>query len=95
MAPKRINHFFYAGDTAQTIAKGLSFRFTEAQSLFYEAGRTSRETAARAAAGAVWKEQGDVPVVAMPLLEKLTVNYRSHSGILQVANTVSPDITRI
>lgn len=74
-------YIYYAGDTAQTIAKGLSFRFKDVQSLYYDAANS---LAALEPAGAA----RTVPTVEMPALEQLGVNYRSHSGILRIANTV-------
>ena len=58
--------FFFAGDTAQTIERGIGFRFCDLQTLFhYE------------------KQLNDKPQIF-----QLTNNYRSHSGILNLASHV-------
>ena len=71
----------HSGDTAQTIAKGLSFRFKDVQSLYYDAANSLAEPEPALA-------PRTAPAVEMPALEQLGVNYRSHSGILRIANTV-------
>ena len=63
------NDMLLAGDTCQTIARGVSFRFEDLRTLFYEANRRGRQTA----------------VVAMPDLTNLAVNFRTHNGILRPA----------
>ena len=73
----------HSGDTAQTIAKGLSFRFKDVQSLYYDAANSLAEPEPEPAGAA-----RTIPAVEMPALEQLGVNYRSHSGILRIANTV-------
>lgn len=61
---------FYSGDTAQTIAKGVGFRFCDLRSLFNnEIFSSSLKLKA-------------------PVLKHLTVNFRSHNNILQLANSV-------
>lgn len=58
---------FFSGDTAQTIAKGVGFRFCDLRSLFY-------------------KDSGlNMPE---PSVRQLTVNFRSHGRILDLANSV-------
>jgi hypothetical protein len=57
------------GDTAQTIARGLSFRFSDLRSLFHLAAENN-VTGAKAP-----KE-----------IYKLVNNYRTHSGVLNLAN---------
>ena len=63
------NGLFFTGDTAQSIMRGVSFRFTDLQTMFYE------------------NSQAD-PKVKLPSISHLTQNYRSHSGILEVASSV-------
>jgi hypothetical protein len=63
------NGFFLTGDTAQTIARGLSFRFSDLRSVFHLAAQSST-TGANAP-----KE-----------IYKLVNNYRTHSGVLNLAN---------
>lgn len=55
---------FFSGDTAQTIAKGVGFRFGDLSELF----KTSR-----------FEE---------PTVRQLTMNFRSHNQILELANSV-------
>ena len=55
---------FFWGDTAQTIAKGVGFRFYDLKNIFDD-----------------WR-------VGIPSVVQLTKNYRSHSKILDLANSV-------
>jgi superfamily I DNA/RNA helicase len=57
---------FFSGDTAQTIAKGINFRFSDLTDLF----------------------RNHLPGLAKPTTMQLTVNFRSHNSILQLANSV-------
>ena len=57
---------FFSGDTAQTIAQGVSFRFADLRSLFYSVQLPS----------------------GMPSIMQLTINFRSHARILDLANSV-------
>eukprot|EP00741_Cyanophora_paradoxa_P016636 tig00000198_g16065.t1 len=67
---------FFCGDTCQTIARGLSFRFCDLRSLFHlEAGGAG---AARRTLAA----PGQLPI------RQLTQNYRSHAGILACSSVV-------
>ena len=59
-------NLFFSGDTAQTIAQGVSFRFGDLKGLFYDANLPS----------------------GMPSIMQLTVNFRSHARILDLANSV-------
>ena len=61
-----INSIFFTGDTAQTIARGISFRFEDIRSLFHHIN----------------------PKVSVPKLHHLTLNFRSHSGILGLAGSI-------
>jgi hypothetical protein len=61
---------FYSGDTAQTIAKGVGFRFCDLKSLFDSRLFDSSLT------------------LKKPTVKQLTVNFRSHNNILQLANSV-------
>lgn len=64
------NHMFLTGDTAQTIARGLSFRFVDVYSIF-------------------WKLNQINAAVNVPQdIKKLTHNYRTHAGILNLANAI-------
>jgi superfamily I DNA/RNA helicase len=55
---------FFCGDTAQTIAKGVGFRFHDLKDIF------------------------DNKKVCIPSVIQLTKNYRSHTKILELANTI-------
>lgn len=57
---------FFAGDTAQTIAKGVGFRFCDLRSLFHDPSLSHRA----------------------PAVRQLTVNFRSHGKILDLANSI-------
>lgn len=61
---------FYSGDTAQTIAKGVGFRFSDLKSLF-----------------SVTHINKNTPM-NKPVVKQLTVNFRSHNNILQLANSI-------
>ena len=64
------NGNFLCGDSAQSIMRGVSFRFTDVRSLFYELGCLKGK------------------VVVPEELHYLTVNYRAHAGIVNIANSV-------
>jgi superfamily I DNA/RNA helicase len=61
---------FFSGDTAQTIAKGIGFRFGDLKSMF---GQKHFDTELK---------------LARPTVMQLTINFRSHNNILQLANSV-------
>ncbi|XP_058513135.1 TPR and ankyrin repeat-containing protein 1 isoform X1 [Ochotona princeps] len=68
------NAMFLTGDTAQSIMKGVSFRFSDLCSLFHHASRST-----------VNKQC----VIRKPKkIHQLYQNYRSHSGILNLASGV-------
>ena len=69
------NGIFLTGDTAQSIMRGISFRFRDLRSLFHYAS----ENASRAVH----------PIkIAIPRIHELTINFRSHSGVLQLATSI-------
>ncbi|XP_057314279.1 uncharacterized protein LOC130655524 isoform X2 [Hydractinia symbiolongicarpus] len=69
------NAMFFSGDTAQSIINGVAFRFCDLRSLFVIAKREL--------------EYSNMPLVAVPKkIHQLTHNYRSHSGILQLASVI-------
>ncbi|KAL8165574.1 UNVERIFIED_CONTAM: hypothetical protein K2H54_048288 [Gekko kuhli] len=69
------NAMFLTGDTAQSIMKGVAFRFSDLRSLFHYASKNSTV-----------KRQH---VVRKPKrIYQLYQNYRSHSGILHLASGV-------
>ncbi|KAI6094857.1 hypothetical protein EDD16DRAFT_1502638 [Pisolithus croceorrhizus] len=67
---------FWAGDTAQTISAGSSFRFDDLKAFIYrvEAGHTAHIVRERA--------------VSLPESFQLAINYRSHGGIVNCAHSV-------
>ncbi|KAI3778696.1 hypothetical protein L2E82_08079 [Cichorium intybus] len=67
--------FIFAGDTAQTIARGIDFRFEDIRSLFYTEFLTSKPIGKQ--------EKGRVS-------EKfhLKQNFRTHAGVLELAQSV-------
>ncbi|PFX33387.1 TPR and ankyrin repeat-containing protein 1 [Stylophora pistillata] len=71
------NQLFFTGDTAQSIMRGISFRFSDLKSLFHHA---------RKAAG-ITDDLNDFIRVPKKLYQ-LTHNYRSHAGILRLASSV-------
>lgn len=68
------NAMFLSGDTAQSIMKGVAFRFSDLRSLFHYASKSS-----------VSKKQR---VRKPKRIYQLYQNYRSHSGILRLASGV-------
>ncbi|KAF8244421.1 hypothetical protein K440DRAFT_663457 [Wilcoxina mikolae CBS 423.85] len=65
----------FAGDTAQCISKDSTFRFADVKNLFYE------QFAPLASAT-------DDKELAVPMMFKLTKNFRSHQGIIALASFV-------
>ena len=64
------NSMFFTGDTAQSIMRGIAFRFEDLRSSFH-------------------RMNTKVPCIHVPQEPlKLTINYRSHSGILKLAGSV-------
>ncbi len=70
------NGLFLTGDTAQSIMRGIAFRFADLRTLFYAVQETTKHL------------KKSVPVVVVPCVHKLTINFRSHSGILCLAASV-------
>ena len=66
---------FWAGDTAQTISMGSSFKFNDLKAFLH---RVERKRVSEALVG----------VQETPAFFQLTVNYRSHSGIVNCAHTL-------
>ena len=64
------NSIFFTGDTAQSIMRGVSFRFQDLRSSFYRINKSVTE----------------VKVPQKP--HTLTINFRSHAGILQLARSI-------
>ena len=70
------NGLFLTGDTAQSIMRGVSFRFSDLRSVFHYISKHVDPT------------RGQKTKVRVPCLHDLTQNFRSHSGILQLAASV-------
>ena len=69
------NDMFLTGDTAQSIMRGISFRFTDLRSLFHYTNDQS--------------SQSLHPIkIQVPALHSLAINFRSHAGVLQLAASV-------
>ena len=69
------NQLFFTGDTAQSIMRGVTFRFSDLRSLFFNA---------RKALNCTKKSTIEVPTQ----VHQLTYNYRSHKGILNLASSI-------
>ena len=70
------NGLFLTGDTAQSIMRGVSFRFSDLRSVFYYISQNVHSSRRKKAK------------LRVPQLHTLTQNFRSHSGILQLAASV-------
>ena len=70
------NSLFLTGDTAQSIMRGVSFRFSDLCSVFHYISKHMATS------------KGQKVKVKVPRIHTLTQNFRSHSGILQLAASV-------
>ena len=68
-------HLFLTGDTAQSIMRGVSFRFSDLQSVFHYISKHMNPSRQKTK-------------LSIPQIHTLTQNFRSHSGILQLAASV-------
>ncbi|KIJ60080.1 hypothetical protein HYDPIDRAFT_117540 [Hydnomerulius pinastri MD-312] len=73
---------FWAGDTAQTISAGSSFRFDDLKAFLY---RIEQDQSMNLIGGRT---------IADPTAFQLAINYRSHGGIVNCAHSVIERITR-
>ena len=71
------NHSFFTGDTAQSIMRGIAFRFDDLKTLFHHAKEATHN-----------KEERHDFIRVPKKLYQLTHNYRSHAGILHLASSV-------
>ena len=98
--------YCFGGDTAQTIMRGVGFRFQDLRALFWreflgaptapaaaaaaasdDRGQLAAAPSAAVAARAHHTHQhGEMP--AVPPLQQLTQNFRTHAGVLGLANSV-------
>ena len=69
------NDVFLTGDTAQSIMRGISFRFEDLRSLFFHLNEN-------------YKAVGVQAEVVVPQIMHLIHNYRSHNGILNLASSI-------
>ncbi|XP_033726508.1 TPR and ankyrin repeat-containing protein 1-like [Pecten maximus] len=70
------NQMFLTGDTAQSIMRGIAFRFSDLKSIFYYAKQSLQAN-------------GKVSSIEVPKrVHQLTHNYRSHAGILFLASSI-------
>ena len=69
------NGLFLTGDTAQSIMRGVSFRFDDLRSLFYDLNEEMKQSKA------------SIPI-KVPHVRQLGINFRSHIGILQLAASI-------
>ncbi|KAK9935672.1 hypothetical protein M0R45_022762 [Rubus argutus] len=71
--------FVFSGDTAQTIARGIDFRFQELRHLFYKKfvleSRSDKHNES--------KEKGQISEIL-----HLTQNFRTHAGILKLSQSI-------
>ncbi|MQM02509.1 hypothetical protein Taro_035273, partial [Colocasia esculenta] len=72
--------FLFAGDTAQTVAKGIDFRFEDIKSMYYT------EYLLKPSVGSSDKEKGKGKYISD--LFHLTQNFRTHTGVLNLAQSV-------
>lgn len=85
---------FWAGDTAQTISVGSSFRFNDLKSFLYR-------LEVRSVSHGIWltahvrlqTSMAGSPCSPPPSFQ-LTINYRSHGGIVRCAHSVVQLITK-
>ncbi|CAJ0759747.1 3823_t:CDS:10 [Entrophospora sp. SA101] len=79
---ERVDNIFLAGDIAQCIARGSSFRFQDLKAFVYKWERDRP------------KIIHNQPSAIMPKLFEMNINYRSHNGILRLASSVIDLITQ-
>ena len=71
------NRLFFTGDTAQSIMRGIAFRFSDLRSLFYYMKESVTSVGQKS------------EVLVPDRVYQLTHNYRSHAGILNLASSVT------
>ncbi|KAG2085197.1 uncharacterized protein F5147DRAFT_794237 [Suillus discolor] len=74
---------FWAGDTAQTISAGSSFRFDDLKAFLYRVEQQQNPSVNSAGA-----------CLRQPAMFQLAINYRSHGGIVNCARSVIELITK-
>jgi ATP-dependent exoDNAse (exonuclease V) beta subunit len=73
------NDMFFCGDTCQTIASGVGFRFEDLKCIF----KTERDKQIQT--NELQTEGVSKKLISVPKLNTLTLNYRTHNGILSAA----------
>ena len=69
------NGLFLTGDSAQSIMRGIAFRFSDVRTVLH-------------AAQVFAKEKKDAVQVRIPEVSQLRVNFRSHTGVLNLASSI-------
>ncbi|KAL3888638.1 hypothetical protein ACJMK2_001003 [Sinanodonta woodiana] len=70
------NQMFLTGDTAQSIMRGISFRFEDLKAIFFQAQQSMQD-------------KGKTEAIEVPkYVYQLTQSFRSHAGILSLASSV-------
>ena len=69
------NGLFLTGDSAQSIMRGIAFRFSDVRTVLH-------------AAQVFAKEKKDAVQVHIPEVSQLRVNFRSHTGVLNLASSI-------
>ncbi|KAG0608710.1 hypothetical protein M758_8G126400 [Ceratodon purpureus] len=73
--------FVFAGDTAQTIARGVGFRFEDARRLYYEEFLGKKSECEQ-------RNVNSESMMKVPDLFQLTMNFRTHMGVVSIADSV-------
>lgn len=85
ICPNVLDGFMFAGDTAQTILRGVGFRFEDIRNLFYLEFLGKRDCSGLENRGKVVSGSAST---RSPDIHYLTRNFRTHVGILKLANSV-------
>ncbi|EKX52227.1 hypothetical protein GUITHDRAFT_102129 [Guillardia theta CCMP2712] len=83
------NDMFFCGDTAQTIASGVAFRFEDLRAIFKSEQEV--QVSARGRASGQEEVQGagrSSAEIKVPQVISLSTNYRTHNGILRAASCI-------
>ena len=80
------NALFFTGDTCQTIARGVGFRFEDLTTMFYQLGEQRK--ADLLSRGQRLEDVPKCELVQVPKVNKLSINYRTHNGILGAASEI-------
>eukprot|EP01036_Dinobryon_divergens_P023773 gene23772-32158_t len=76
---KNLKGFLFAGDTAQTIAHGVGFRFESLKDIFYYEFLGQRDSDEHVAS---------YHTEYMPNIWQLSENFRTHCGVVNLANSI-------